>query len=90
MDNRSKNFLTIPAAPFRGMELSLRAVGMLGRLYALSDGGMTDYELCAACRLNIEDVYEVTGELSHAGYLTRRGSCFSLRKEDEVDGKQAV
>ncbi|MCD7918896.1 MAG: hypothetical protein LUG45_02260 [Clostridiales bacterium] len=90
MDNRSKIFLAIPAAPFCDMELSLRAVGMLGRLYALSDGGMTDYELCAACRLNMEDVYEVTSELSRTGYLTRRGSRFALRKEDYADGKQAV
>lgn len=88
--DKSKDYLTIPAAPFRDTELSLRAVGMMGRMYALSDGGMTDYELCAACRLNLEDVYEVTSELSRAGYLTRRGSRFALRKEDEVDGKQAV
>ncbi|MCD7880703.1 MAG: hypothetical protein LUG47_03320 [Clostridiales bacterium] len=88
--DKSKTFLTILAAPFRDSELSLLAVGMMGRMYALSDGGMTDYELCAACRLNMEDVYEVTGELSHAGYLSRQGSCFALRKEDEVDGKQAV
>ncbi|MCD8381709.1 MAG: hypothetical protein LUC30_02150 [Clostridiales bacterium] len=88
--DKSKDYLTIPAAPFRDMELSLRAVGMMGRMYALSDGSMTDYELCAACRLNMEDVYEVTSELSHAGYLSRLGSRFVLRKEDEVDGKQAV
>lgn len=88
--DKSKNYLTIPAAPFRDRELSLRAVGMMGRMYALSDGGMTDYELCAARRLNLEDVYEVTGDLSRAGYLTWQGSHFVLREENEADGKQAV
>lgn len=88
--DKSKTFLTIPATPFRDTELSLRAVGMMGRMYALSDDGMTDYELCAACQLNMEAVYEVTGELFHAGYLAQQGRCFSLRKEDDANGKQAV
>ncbi|MCD8369703.1 MAG: hypothetical protein LUC94_05115 [Clostridiales bacterium] len=93
MDKRTL-LLNVPAAPFRNLNLSLRAVGMLVRMYALEDkdGGMTDYELCAACHLDIESVYEVAGELTRAGYLADQDSRFVLRKETEVeDGwKQAV
>lgn len=87
---RSKNNLKqIPARPFRDMDLSLAAAGMIGRMYALSDeNGMTGYDLCATCRLDMEDIFEITGELCRAGYLAKKGGLFILKESENVNEQE--
>ena len=71
---RRLEYIAVPVRALRDGELSIRAKGMLAVAAALPQNApLTEYDLCAACRMTVEDVSEVVRELERAGYLVREG-----------------
>lgn len=76
---RRNEHIAMPVRLLRDGELSIRAKGMLGVLFTMRDGTvLTEYDLCAACRVTLEDVLEITQELEKVGYLVREDGIIRL------------
>lgn len=76
---RRNEYIAMPVRLLRDGELSIRAKGMLGVLFTMRDDtAITEYDLCAACRVTLEDMLEITQELEKAGFLIQEDGIIRL------------